>query len=144
VTYQWLRDRKPIAGANASTYVVTIGDMGFHLSCETFRGNIYADAYGRSNSLGPVVSAFNTVAPAITGTPTVGQTLTVTNGTWVGTPTITFTRQWRRDGVAIAGATNTTYVLQAADQGKVITVEVTATNPNGTNTALSNATPPIA
>lgn len=67
----------------------------------------------------------NTVAPAITGTAQVGETLTVSNGTWTG-PSRTFSRQWKRDGVAIASATGTTYELVEDDEGAVITCEVTA------------------
>jgi hypothetical protein len=71
-----------------------------------------------------VVSTFTTL-PTITGTAQVGQTLTGTTGTIVGG---TFTsRRWLRDGVAISGATAATYVVQAADVGKRISQEVTAT-----------------
>jgi len=86
----------------------------------------------------------NTVLPAITGTTTSGQTLTTTNGTWTGTATITYTRAWLRDGVVIAAATGTTYVLQAADVGKRISVRVTATNGLGSITATSAQTAIIA
>lgn len=86
----------------------------------------------------------NTVAPAITGTPTVGQNLTCSTGTWTGTATITYARQWMRDGVDIAGATSATYALVGADQTRTITCEVTATNSLGSITALSNAVGPIA
>lgn len=70
----------------------------------------------------------NTVAPAITGTAQVGQTLTVSNGTWTGNPTPTFARQWRANGANISGATATTYVPVVGDIGKTITCTVTATN----------------
>lgn len=90
------------------------------------------------------IAPVNTVAPAITGTTTVGQTLTVTNGTWTGTATITFARKWLADGVVIAGATATTYLLAAGQLGKVITVEVTATGPGGVAVKLSNATAAVA
>src|ERR1035437_868029 len=46
-----------------------------------------------------------TVAPAVTGTATVGSTLTSTAGTWTGVATIVNTYQWQRAGVDIAGAT---------------------------------------
>lgn len=66
----------------------------------------------------------NTVAPTVTGTPKVGQTLTAKTGTW--TPTgVTFTYEWLADGEAIAGATATTYKPVAGDLGKKISVAVT-------------------
>jgi hypothetical protein len=72
-----------------------------------------------------------TVQPAITGTPDVGATMTTTDGTWAAGVTVTG-RQWTRDGVPIAGATGSTYVLTSADAGPRIGVTVTATNAAGT------------
>lgn len=78
-----------------------------------------------------------TVAPVITGIFVDGQVLTCTNGTWTGTPAPTFTRQWYRNGVAIAGETLATHTLITADVGKVIACKVTATNSNGVLTVSS-------
>lgn len=80
----------------------------------------------------------NSVAPAITGTAQVGQTLTSTTGTWDGTPT--YMRQWFVGGVAISGATAATYVPVVGDIGKTITVVVTATNTQGSTSKSSAAT----
>lgn len=82
----------------------------------------------------------NTVAPSISGTAQEGQTLTAANGTWTGTPTPTLTRRWRRNGVAISGATAATYVPVADDIGAVITLAVTGTNDYGVTTVVSAAT----
>lgn len=78
------------------------------------------------------------VLPTITGTAKVGQTLTGSSGTITrGTATA---RRWLRGGVAIAGATAATYVVQAADIGSVITHEVTATSSlNAGNTAKATS-----
>lgn len=81
----------------------------------------------------------NTVAPAVTGTAQVGQTLAVSNGTWAGNAA-TYTRQWQKNGVNIAGATATTYVPVAGDVGGVIRAIVTATNSTGSVSATSNST----
>jgi hypothetical protein len=81
----------------------------------------------------------NTVNPVISGTAEVGQVLTTTNGTWTGTPTITFAYQWTRNGESISGATSSTYTVQSADQGFQIRCRVTATNPDGSRNATSNA-----
>lgn len=82
----------------------------------------------------------NTVAPAITGTAQVGQTLTRTNGTWVGDATITFATAWYASGVVIPGATASTYQPVVGDIGDTITVVITATNGKGVATATSAAT----
>lgn len=82
----------------------------------------------------------NTVAPAITGTAQVGQTLTSTTGTWTGKETPVLKRQWRAAGVAIPGATGATYVPVVGDVGKAITVAVTGENWAGKVSAVSAAT----
>jgi fibronectin type 3 domain-containing protein len=88
----------------------------------------------------------NTSTPTISGTPVKGGTLVAGTGSWSGTEPIGFAFAWMRcDGggancVAIAGATNTTYVLQDADVGARIRVLVTASNAEGTGSALSAAT----
>jgi len=88
----------------------------------------------------------NTVAPVVSGTATVGQTLTTTNGTWTGAPAPTFTYQWQRVTTNISGATSSTYVLVAADAASTIRCVVKATNtiaPAGV-TANSNSTASVA
>lgn len=79
----------------------------------------------------------NTVAPVITGTMTVGQTVATTGGTWTGKATPTKTYQWRRNGTPISGATGSSYVLVQADSGTTITVAVTGTNWTSAVTAIS-------
>lgn len=82
----------------------------------------------------------NTVLPAITGTAQVGQTLTRTTGTWVGTPAPTLATQWTANGIDIGGATAATYVPIVGQIGQVIRVRVTGTNANGTSFVVSNPT----
>ena len=93
-----------------------------------------------STGLPPV----NTVAPSITGTAQEGQTVTCSTGTWTGTPTITYSYQWRRNGSNIGSATNSTYTLVTADVSQSITCQVTATNGAGSASATSNTITPIA
>lgn len=89
----------------------------------------------------------NTVAPAVTGTATIGSTLSTTDGTWTNTPT-SFAYQWQRDvgtsgvtWVDIAGATANTYVVTKNDMGCKVRCRVSATNATGTSApAASNAT----
>lgn len=92
----------------------------------------------------------NTVEPRITGSATVGSTLSATQGSWSGSPT-SFAYQWvrcPRDGglptgancAAIGGATTSRYVVANADVGLRLRVRVTATNLDGSSTAASNAT----
>jgi hypothetical protein len=81
----------------------------------------------------------NTAAPTLTGTPALGQTLTCSTGTWANNPT-SFSYVWLRSGVAIAGQTGSTYVVQAADEGHTISCQVTAGNGGGSYTITGLAT----
>lgn len=84
----------------------------------------------------------NTLAPAISGTLAHGSTLTSTTGTWTGS-SITYSYQWMSSGVAVAGATSSTYVTQVSDVGDMITCVVTASNTGGAPSATSNTLGPI-
>jgi len=81
----------------------------------------------------------NTVAPLLSGTPTVGQVLSCSTGTWVGTLPITYAYQWRRGVSNILGATSSTYTLVQADASFAVTCIVTATNGAGSADSTSNS-----
>ena len=81
--------------------------------------------------------------PAITGTKTNGQTLSLTNP-WVGATPITFTYQWNRSGSAMSGATASTYTLVTVDVGSTITCTIIATNSVGSMITTTSATSSIA
>jgi hypothetical protein len=91
----------------------------------------------------------NTGQPTITGTPSLGQTLTAAPGTWTGSPT--FAYQWVRcpasggasdgsDCAVIGGASTTAYVVSSGDVGSRLRVRVTGSNTDGSAVAASNAT----
>jgi cytochrome c551/c552 len=79
----------------------------------------------------------NTAAPIVSGTVKVGQTLTCSQGTWIGAGPIFYAYRWLRDGVAIGGAESNTYTVAAADEGHNTSCEVTATNSVGSKSAVS-------
>lgn len=89
-----------------------------------------------------VLAPVNTGVPVITGTPTQGETLSASQGTWSNDP-VSYTYQWKR-GATNIGTGNSNYVLVAGDVGSTITVEVTATNEGGSASATSAATAAIA
>lgn len=82
------------------------------------------------------------VNPSISGDPTVGQTLTGSDGT-ISNGTVS-ARAWLRNGSAISGATGGTYLLVVADEGANITYRVTATGAGGSAQATSAAVGPVA
>ncbi len=64
-------------------------------------------------------------APRITGATSLGSTLTANVGTYAPAPSA-YAYQWYRNGAAITGARYRTYRLAAADNGRSITVRVSA------------------
>jgi bacillolysin len=80
-------------------------------------------------------------APSITGAPTAGSTLIAEPGQW--SPSRVQGVQWYAGGVAIAGATGTSYVVRPADAGKRISVKVTATAHQHHTSTFSTATAPV-
>lgn len=106
--------------------------------------------YGRLNVAGAlrvtappasnVVPPLLMTPPTVTGTATLGATLTATQGTWMNAAT-TYAYQWLRCSnagcVAIAGATAATYRIVPADLGRWIEIAVTAAN--GAGQAISRS-----
>ena len=98
-------------------------------------------------ALGTVPS--NTTAPMTSGTAKVGQTLTASDGSWSNNPT-SFTYQWLRCNgggnscASVANGTQNTHTLVGADAGHTIRVRVTTTNTDGSSSAESAQTDPVA
>ena len=91
-----------------------------------------------STAMAPVTKPANVNVPYVSGTGVVGQTLSCTVGIWSYQPT-SYSYAWQRAGVAISGATSSSYVLVALDSTKAIGCIVTATNSAGSTAApISN------
>jgi len=139
-TYQWKQSGNPIIGETNSTYTLVVADYSRNITCEVTATNVAGSSSATSNGIICTgVAPVNTVAPVISGTPTVGQTLSSTTGTWTGNPTPTYTYQWKRNGSNIASATSSTYTLVQADATFAITCAVTGTNVAGAAEATSNS-----
>lgn len=89
-----------------------------------------------SSSSEATPSPANTVAPVISGTLEIDSILTVSNGTWTGSPT-SYTYQWKRNGSNIPGETSSTYSTKNDDGGQTITCTVTAVNAAGSASSTS-------
>lgn len=91
----------------------------------------------------PTSTPINTVAPVLSGTPGVGQTLTVTPGTWTGGGELVLTYEWLADGNPITGAEDVTFELTSDQIGATITVVETATNEAGAQSEPTNSLGPV-
>lgn len=99
----------------------------------------FANSYSKIYFISVVpLPPINQTVPSINGSVYQGNTLTTTNGTWAGT-SLVYTYQWRRNGVAIAGATSSTYVTQEDDIGTQVSCLVTATNTAGAVSVSGNS-----
>jgi len=126
ITYQWQKGGTAISGATSSTYTIastTTADNGSQFSVRV------TDSTGNVMSNGATLTvAAAAVAPTITSQPvskavTAGQTVTFTVAA-TGTGTLAY--QWKKGGVAIGGATSSTYSTAAttALNGAQFTVTV--------------------
>ena len=84
----------------------------------------------------PLFPPVNTGQPALTGTLEVGQTLSLSNGTWNPAAT-SYNYRYTRNGNVISGATSNTYLLVNDDQGTTIAAQVQGVNDDGTSDWVS-------
>ena len=143
--YEWLADDAEIAGATGLTYTLTDSEeskaITVRVSFTDDAGNgetltsAATEAAARPNSLA-------TGAPTISGTVQVGETLTANTSGIAdadGLDDVSFTYQWLADDSDISGATNATYTLAAADEGKAVKVEVSFTDDADNDESLTSA-----
>lgn len=130
VVYTWFADNVEIAGQVLSTLMLAEAQFGAVISVNTtfVDNNGFAESATSTGTV--VVSRTNSEGMvSISGTPTVGNTLTSTvSDTDAISGTISY--QWYADDVELTGETQSTYVVAAA-VGEVITVQVTYTDDNG-------------
>ncbi|WP_415909899.1 immunoglobulin domain-containing protein [Oleiharenicola sp. Vm1] len=129
--FQWRKDGNAIAGATNASFTIasaTAGDAGTYTVVAT---NSAGSAISNGATL--TVTTSN-VAPEITSSPsgqiaTLGSSVTFTV-TATGSPAPTY--QWRKDGNAIAGATNASFTIANVALGDVGHYTAAVTNPLGT------------
>ncbi len=154
-SYQWQDSTDgatwtSIAGATGSTYTLAPADVGTQLRVLISATNEDGTGSAPSASTGWIAAAppVNTVGPTISGTAQRGITLTSVPGTWSGVANA-YALQWQHsaDGSTwtnIAGATGNSYTLAVADEGDQVRLLVTASNPDGSVSAASPPTSPVA
>ncbi|MCI5049404.1 MAG: cadherin repeat domain-containing protein [Rickettsiales bacterium] len=145
-SYQWRRSGSDISGATSASYVLQTADFNHTITVRVSATNSDGSANATSAATGTIAESVpsNTAIPVISGTAQVGETLSVTDGTWSSISTPTYSYQWQRAGSDISGATSSSYTLVSADYNNTITCEVTATNTAGAAMAESAATGTVA
>ena len=152
-SYQWIRNDgttdTDITGEADSTYTLVAEDEGKTIKV----GVSFTDDAANEESLtsvatGAVAAAPNspaTGAPSISGTAQVGETLTAgTSGIADadGLANVSYGYQWVANDEStdtdIAGATDSTYTLAAADEGKTVKVKVSFTDDAGNDETLTS------
>ncbi len=111
-------------------------------------GNVYIADQGNNDveQIAPLPPAPSEITPPqITGSATVGQTLTVTHGTWSPTPT-GYAERWQdcdstgNSCTDVPGATGPSYTLTVEDVGYTIRVQETASDAGGSSSPASATT----
>ena len=146
--YQWLADDADIAGATGSTYTLVAEDEGKAITVQVS----FTDDAGNDESLTSAATDAVSAAPTpnspatgalnISGTAQVGETLTANTSGIAdadGLSSVQYEYQWLADDADISGATNATYTLVAADEGKAISVQITFTDDAGNAETLTSA-----
>lgn len=138
-SYQWMRAKRAITGATASTYQPTTADLGQSLSVAVTASKPGFTALKKTTAASDKVGYLFTLTPApvISGSALVGRTLTAIPGTWDSGAKLTY--QWFRNGSAISRATAVSYKLTTGDRGKFISVLVVATKTNYTTVGMMSA-----
>jgi hypothetical protein len=155
-SFRWLRcDARgagcaPISGATSQKYLLADSDIGRTLRVEVTATNSAGAATALSNPSAVVAATgtapASTSPPGISGLPQQGQTLTLSDGGWSGTPPVRLSYAWQRcdangnNCATIAGATSNRYTLTASDVTRRVRGHVTASNDFGSSAAFSNLT----
>ena len=129
----------PVADQRGSGNMTSIAVLGSDVWVANGSDNA-GDPDLRARDLLPGVPS-NTAPPEITGAAIEGKAVSCSLGTWTGSPTLA--RQWLRAGAPIPGETGESYVLAAADVGKAVTCEVTASGADGEAAVASLAIVPV-
>ena len=134
LAYQWRKNGTAIAGATTATFTIT----GAQLSDNGAYTVVVTNALGSAtSSAATLLVDSGAVAPAITTQP-VAQTATIGGNvsfSVAATGTAPLSYQWKKDGVAIAGATAATLTLTNAQGADAGSYSVTITSSAGTITS---------
>jgi serine protease AprX len=151
-----------VAGETAATFTIPTGAAGSRVRVAVTA----TDALGVSSSAASDAKEISSPPPAappppapvpvlptllappvVTGDPTQGATLTVSDGEWTASAPVSLSYRWQRcttDGCSdIAGAQTATYSAVLADVGATLRAVVLATSADGAASAVAGPTAPV-
>jgi len=129
-SYQWLVAGKVVPAATTSTFVPRASDKGKRVSVKVTgakSGYKTASSTSKSSSKVRALLSMKASTPKVFGTAKVGAVLTAKPGKWTSGSKLTY--QWLVGGVAVAGATASTFVPRTLDVGLTMKVTVTGSKP---------------
>ncbi|WP_162600002.1 DUF4347 domain-containing protein [Azospirillum sp. TSH58] len=156
-SYQWYRaddtngtNAASIAGATSASYTLTTSDAHKYLRVAVIANDGNSNTTTAYSTYTAITNSapVNSAAPSVSGTATVGNALSTTNGTWTDADGDgrTYSYQWYRaddsngtNATSISGATSSSYTLAAGDLNKYLRVEVTANDGRGGTQAATSA-----
>jgi hypothetical protein len=146
IRYKWLDlNAGPMDGTYGSSYTVKSADD--HHKLYVFE-SVSAphlktlEWYGNDYTVNPGLISIHPI-PLITGVVKVGSRLTAHPGSW-SPSTVKLSYRWYRSGVAISGATRSTFTLTKSDLNRDIAVRVTGSKAGYTTVGESSAATAVA
>ncbi|MHA7295299.1 S8 family serine peptidase, partial [Arthrobacter sp. HLT1-21] len=144
LTYQWLRNGSPIAGATALSYTPVAADLNRTLKVRVTGSGTSVPSTERTSAATAAVvpGVLQLTRPVMGGVAAVGSSLVAQPGVWSPGTTLSF--QWLRNGTAISGATAPAYRPTGADIATRLSVKTTGTRSGyATATTTSAQTQPV-
>ena len=150
-SYQWQSCRtgacSAIPGATQTSYRADSSELGEKLRVIVTATNGAGSGSAASKTSAKVIAGppVSLVAPTVSGTVLIGQTLSANVGEWGGTGPFEYSYQWRTCNLLgecsdVAGATGPTYTVSPRDVASSVEVLVNATNSLGSSSATSAPT----
>ena len=149
-SYQWQTSPdvdvwSNISGETSSSLSLGQTQAGSYIRIKVSATNSSGTGVAYSTQAGPVGQPpSSSVAPGISGSSMIGSTLTVSSGSWAGSPAPSLSYQWQlcspdSDSCSdIEGETSSSYVSSSADNGFRVRALVSAVNAYGSASAYSD------
>jgi hypothetical protein len=139
-TYAWYVDSVLNSGLGTANHITITAELSLtEVSCRLTATNAYGSTSMFSDSASiPLSPPVSSIAPSLSGSSEIGETLTCSNGMWFHAPTV-FSYAWFIDDIEdpTLGTANTLTLTEDLS-GTMVKCQVTATNAAGSTAVFSN------